>query len=83
MIWLSENLPNSGFCRSACVAIVSITVATLLQESSMSVCTDDSCISQVSQCMTPAGVKYLNARLLQESRMLICMPLAGVKYLQV
>ena len=29
MIWLSENLPNSGFCRSACVAIVSITVATV------------------------------------------------------
>ena len=34
----------------------------------------------MSQCMTPAGVKYLQARLLQESGMSECMTPAGVKY---
>ena len=34
-------------------------------------------------CKTPAGVKYLNARLLQESSMSLCMTPAGVKYLHV
>ena len=34
----------------------------------------------MSQCMTPAGGKYLLARLLQESGMSECMTPAGVKY---
>ena len=35
----------------------------------------------MSVCMTPAGVKYFNVWLLQESCMSICMTPTGVKYL--
>ena len=34
----------------------------------------------MSVCMTPARVKYLHARLLQESSMSVYMTPAGVKY---
>ena len=34
----------------------------------------------MSVCMTPAGVKYINVLLLQESSMSVCITLAGVKY---
>ena len=35
----------------------------------------------MSVCMTPAGDKYLNVRLLQEYGMSVCMTPARVKYL--
>ena len=35
------------------------------------------------ECMTPAEIKYLNDRLLQESSMSESMTPAGVKYLNV
>ena len=65
-------------------------------ESSISM--PDSCRSQVSQCMTPAGVKYVSmydscrtpagvkyvyALLVQESSMSVCMTPAGGKYLNL
>ena len=37
----------------------------------------------MSLSMTPAGVKYLRVRLLQESSIVVCMTPAGVMYLNV
>ena len=37
----------------------------------------------MSVCVTPAGVKYIFASLLQESSMSVCKTPAGVKYVSV
>ena len=37
----------------------------------------------MSICMTPAGVKYLNVRLYQESSISVCTTPAGVKHFNI